>query len=63
MYLKTVAAPLALQSIAGSARLIGPLPSSKVMVDSDPPTASEPAMLMLGSFDSSTNFELLSSSF
>src|SRR5262245_34073035 len=63
LYLKTVAEPLALQSVFGSARLTGPLPSLKLTEESAPPTGSDPATPMLGSFDSSTNFPLLSRSF
>jgi hypothetical protein len=63
LYLNSVPAPLAAHSVFGSARLTGPPPASKVMVESAPPTASEPAMLMLGSLDCSTNLPLLISSF
>jgi hypothetical protein len=63
LYLNSVPAPLAAHSVFGSARLTGPPPASKVMVESAPPTAFDPAMLMLGSLDCSTNLPVLSKSF
>ena len=59
LYLKSVPEPFALQRPAGRAKVTGPLPSSKVSDESAPLTGSEPAMLMLASFESKTNFPVL----
>ncbi len=63
LYLKSVAEPFALHRLAGRAKVTGPLPSSKLTEESAPVTGSEPAMLMLVSFESRTIFPALTSSF
>ena len=54
LYLKRVVEPFVLQQVFGRLNVTGPLPSSKLIEESAPPTGSEPAMLMLGSFESRT---------
>jgi hypothetical protein len=59
LYLNSVPEPLALQPVFGRAYVTGPLPSSKRTDESAPPTGSEPAMLMVASFESNTSFPVL----
>src|SRR5262249_24752058 len=63
LYFKRAPEPLVLQKFFGRPNVTGPLPSSKLTEESAPPTGSEPAMLMPGSFESRTSLPVLSNSF
>jgi hypothetical protein len=67
LYVRPVPERFVLQRVVGRLNVTGPLPSSKLIEESAPPIGSDPAMLMLASFESRTTSTtlgvLLSSSF
>src|SRR6266446_5867387 len=58
LYLNFVAEPFVLQLPAGRLSVAALAPSSNAIELSDPATGSEPMMVMPGSFDSSTSFDV-----
>jgi len=63
LYLNSVPAPFLPHEVFGRLHGTGPLPSLNVTDESEPPTGSEPAMLMLGSFESRTTLPIFIKSF
>src|SRR5215468_11174867 len=63
LYLKSVVEPFVLQEVFGRLHGTAPLPLLNVTEESEPPTGSDPVMLMLGSVESNTTLPLFINSF